>query len=275
MSKSIKDVFDELEWQVWPGYAWHDHGGLFKEPTHRFETPETVDRACQLNEKAKHQLGECRKTGPTLEPLYDSGAPRLINPESKQHSALFMTFAQINYADRDEILGFAMTYGLLGLEWESHINWAHEICQMKEAVDIAWSDDKTPEQVERLRSLCNVHLRGVVSRFQVNPEPCLTQRPETLLALMWLRFSQGLERGDEYRKCKHCDRMFEISLEQTGFRRHRAFCSDECKSKDYEQRKRTAKKLWKSGMAISKIAKQVETDPTTVRGWVEKWKGAR
>jgi len=40
--------------------------------------------------------------------------------------------------------------------------------------------------------------------------------------------------------CKCCDRMFEISTEQTEFRRHREFCSESCKTTDYRKRKRIA-----------------------------------
>ena len=84
-----------------------------------------------------------------------------------------------------------------------------------------------------------------------------------------MQFSLGLVGGYEYPKCKQCERIFEISVELTGYHSRRRFCSDACKTKNYRLRKRTAKKLWISKTPLRDIAKQTETKMATVRDWVK------
>ena len=198
----------------------------------------------------------------------------MLSPVSRQHAALFLTFAQIDYRDRDQILGFAATYGLLGLEWEAQINWAREIYQMAEAITLANRDDRSSEDDKRLLWLINSHLLDVTGRFEFATKMRLTHRPRTLLSAMWMQFSLGLVGGHEYPKCKQCERIFEISVELTGYHSHRLFCSDACKTKNYRLRKRTAKKLWISKTPLRDIAKQTETKMATVRDWVKEWKAS-
>ena len=267
----MKGAFKKLKWPVWPAYRWQDNSDkdgkpFFVEPAHRFETPAAVENAWRLNDKKQ------RKTGPVLDFALDSGSPHMISPMAREHATLFLTFSQIAYADRDEVLGFAMTYGLLGLEWESHINWAREVCQMKEALALADREDRTPEDDRKLAWLFNSRLQDVVGRFEVASKMRLTYGPRTLRASMWFQFSLGLAGGYEYRKCKHCERLFEISTEDTGFRSHRAFCTDTCKTKNYQQRKKTALRLSASGTRLSAIAKQADTKIATVRRWVKEAK---
>jgi len=189
-----------------------------------------------------------------------------------------LTFAQLDFSSRDEIHDFAMTYGLLGLEWESHINWAMEICMMAEALRLNNRENRTPHDNKRLTSLLNFHLQDVSAQFDVgssSAETHLFHGPKTLLAALWLQFGLGLAGGYEYRECKHCKHLFEISTDmKTGHRSHRAFCTDTCKSKNYQRRKRTALKLSASKIPLRDIAKQAETKIATVRQWVREAKEA-
>ena len=276
----MKDAFKELEWPVWPAYYWYDHSDedgkpLFVEPAHRFETPDAVERAWDLNDQ-KGSGGKPRKTGPTLDCAYDRGEPRIMAPLSRSHATLFLTFAKIDYKSRGEIQGFAMTYGLLGLEWESHINWAMEICMMAEALRLNNRENRTPHDNKRLTWLLNSHLKDVTTRIDVgssSAETRLSHGPKTLLAALWLQFGLGLAGGYEYRECKHCKHLFEISTDmKTGHRSHRVFCTDTCKSKNYQQRKRTALKLSGAKTSLRDIAKQTETKIATVRQWVKEAK---
>lgn len=277
MREAMKDAFRELEWPVWPAYYWLDHSDedgkpLFVEPAHRFETPGAVERAWLLNDQ-KGSGGKPRKTGPTLGYAYDRGAPRIIAPVSRSHSTLFLTFAQIDFSSRDAILGFAMTYGLLGLEWESHINWAMEICMMAEARRLIDRENRTPHDNKRLTSLFNYHLQDVSAQIDVgssSAETRLSHGPKTLLAALWLQFALGVAGGYEYHECKHCKHLFEISTDmKTGHRSHRVFCTDNCKSKNYQKRKRTALKLSAKKTRLRDIAKQTETKVETVRKWIK------
>lgn len=68
--------------------------------------------------------------------------------------------------------------------------------------------------------------------------------------------------------CKFCRRLFEISTDQTGFRSHREFCNDSCKTKDYRKRKRTALRLAASGSRLRQISEKTGTETTTVRAWL-------
>jgi len=51
-------------------------------------------------------------------------------------------------------------------------------------------------------------------------------------------------------------------------RSDREFCSDRCRVNTYRKRKKSAARLHQKGMSPSAIAKKVESDPETVRGWL-------
>jgi hypothetical protein len=97
--------------------------------------------------------------------------------------------------------------------------------------------------------------------------------PQSLLSAMWLQFAQAVAGGLKYRACKECGKWFELSTDDTGFRVSRVFCSDPCKSKDYRKRKEQAQRLKAEGKTVSSIAKELGTDPETVKKWVAKRKG--
>jgi len=224
----------------------------------------------------------------------------------REHATLFRTFADLDFRDRGAILAFASTYGLLGTErqeqgplsselghhyalGESHLTWAHEICLMRDALALtqhrpeaerARIDERYrhhgldparhhKENARRLDWLFNVHLRLVQPRISFQPglPARLSYTPLTLLAAMWLQLSLAITDDKEFQACKFCRGLFEISTAQTGFRRHREFCSDSCKTKDYRKRKRTALRLLREGRLVATVAKELETDPATIRRW--------
>ena len=171
---------------------------------------------------------------------------------------------------------------------ESHLTWAHEICLMREAVrltqrpegvqaeiDAAYKrrgmdpEHRRTEDTHRLDWLFNVHLQHVQPRmsFRDRLPPRLSYAPLTLLAAMWWQLTLAVVDDKRFEACKFCRNLFEISTAQTGFRSHREFCSDSCKTKDYRRRKRTALRLLGEGQPVSKVAKQVGTPVQTVRSW--------
>ena len=111
--------------------------------------------------------------------------------------------------------------------------------------------------------------------IETDVPPRLSLAPRSLLAAMWLQFALALRSAKEFRECKFCLRLFEISTEQTGFRSHREFCSDTCKTKDYRRRKQTAVKLARKGLPVSEIADRIETDKSTIRSWLSMSTGAK
>lgn len=187
---------------------------------------------------------------------------------------------------------------------ESHLTWAREICLMREALKLSKAPTPTSEAREReiwasydaetrarwntqgldqdpaefrhredrqkLAWLFNLHLQRVQPRiaFDQNSSPGLTFAPLTLLAAMWLQFALALVGDKKFPECKFCRRLFEISTEKTGFRSHREFCSDSCKTMDYRKRKRTALQLATKGWSIQRVAKTTNTATSTVRDWV-------
>jgi hypothetical protein len=74
--------------------------------------------------------------------------------------------------------------------------------------------------------------RVVLLRDQQESHLSLFVRPSTLLSAMWLQFSQAIDGGRDFRRCKHCDTWFEVG----GARRVDAqFCDSACKQKDYRK----------------------------------------
>lgn len=306
----MEEPFKRFEWYVHPTYHWQDwldsRGKplvVRKEGLISLDSDEAVKFAWDRLHEEK------RVVGPVLGPPLDSGPPRAYQPMQREHATLFRTFADLNYRDKEALLGFAMKFGLLGVETrtqsipmpgrtgedryhhalgESYLDWAREICLMRDALHLARS--RTPEEIatdarayrkvglepphderrRRLAWLFNVHLQHVQGRmvFESELPPRLSFAPLTLLAAMWLQLALSVAGDKEFRACKLCRRLFEISTEQTGYRKHREFCSDSCKTLDYRKRKREALKLASDGRSAAAIAKQLKTSPTTIKAWL-------
>jgi hypothetical protein len=248
-----------------------------------------IIRAAGLRDLERDRLS--RETGPVLTPVNASNSRR-YRPMDPQHSALFRQFAELDFMDATKILTFASTYGWLGLmdpphqripirnvsgrvrRWhsvagESHLAWAIEICGMREALHLS---EELASFGARQRfmwlyasKLPDVH--GWLS-FDDARKPQFTIRPVSLISAMWLQLALAITGEKRFVACKFCRRMFEISTEQTGFRSHREFCSESCKTKDYRKRKRTALNLADSGARLREISKKTATGTATVRGWL-------
>lgn len=205
------------------------------------------------------------------------------------------------FANQYGLLGEPSKHG-----WgESHLAWAREICLMQEALELSQPTTPATEQRERaiwsqhdaairtlrrrqgvepedpvehrrqarrnkLAWLFNVHLQHVQGRmiFDPNVPPRMKFAPLTLLAAMWLQLALAIAGDKQFVACKFCRHLFEISTEQTGFRSHREFCTDVCKTKDYRRRKRTALKLAAGGASLSTIAERTDTKRATVHQWL-------
>ncbi|MGH9348765.1 MAG: hypothetical protein ACRD26_16020 [Vicinamibacterales bacterium] len=311
----MDEPFRQFEWPVAAAYHWQHwldaRGRRIGIPTdglNGLDSPSAVEHTWgQLYEEGK-------KTGPVIGFAPNARIARKYSPMSREHATLFRTFAELDYTNLDAIATFVGTYGLLGLpvqeqdlmvhqfgksrfhaaRGESHIDWAREICLMREALHqtrsrtsreeeedrAAWGRvGRQPPHAERRKKLgwlFDLHLQHVQARMILNPDapPRLSFAPLTLLAAMWLQLALSVAGDKEFRACKLCRRLFEISTEQTGYRRHREFCSESCKTKDYRKRKRTAVALAKQGKDIAAISDATRTDKATVRSWTRALKGA-
>ena len=301
----MDEPFLRFEWLVASAYQWRDWLDNRNRPTSVSAKQLASPSALELAWRAARRLG--RVSGPVLGEVVNAGPPRSYSPMSKSTSSLFLTFAEIDYRNLSSISDFATKFGLLGLPtvfqdvarlsrsgehhhaWgETYLDWAREICQMREALELTrsaksageskarteWNDARLDppydERHERCAWLLNSHLHDVTPRmlFARDGEPRISFAPTSLLSAMWLQFALSLVGDKEFRSCKFCRRLFEISTDQTGFRSHREFCSDSCKTKDYRKRKRTALRLAASGVRLREISEKTTTEAATVRSWL-------
>jgi hypothetical protein len=94
----------------------------------------------------------------------------------------------------------------------------------------------------------------------------LEQIPKTFLAFLWLQFAQAVAQNKSYGRCLSCGIWFERSPE-TG-RTHRRFCSNACRTWMHRRRQQQAQQWHAEGVAVRAIAKKLETDVRTVKGWL-------
>ena len=303
----MKEPFQQFEWHVAPAYHWQDwldeRGRPVVVPD---EGLISLDSQAGVDLTWQDYYERQEQTGPVLGPVLDSGPARQYQPMVREHAALFRTFTDLDFRDKGAILAFASTYGLLGADrqeqgplsnelghhyafGESHLTWAREICLMREALALTQRrpdaeqaqidaryrhhgldpDRRHKENARRLDWLFNVHLQHVQPRMSFRPglPTRLSYSPLTLLAAMWLQLALAITDDKEFQACKFCRGLFEISTAQTGFRSHREFCSDSCKTKDYRKRKRTALRLLLEGRPLATVARDLETKPATIRRW--------
>lgn len=99
----------------------------------------------------------------------------------------------------------------------------------------------------------------------------LENRPRSLLGALWVQFAKALEGEKRFRQCTECDNWFEVS--NSVSRSDKMYCSNACRVRAYQKRKARARVLHDEGLSMVEIAKRLETDPTTVRGWVKNMEG--
>ena len=291
----MNDAFADFRWPVYD-YEWQDwlddSGKVLAVPSKGLASTESASGLELLWNRASEAD---RKYGPVLSPIVkDALQAPSYRPMDRDHAALFQEFAELDYRSTESILKFAKQYGGLGLvaqnqtvkvpipsnppgafRWhsafgESYLQWAFEICLMREG--LRYAEDKPQEtgEFKRLKWLFDRHLQHVQGRLGFGPtrEPRLVLEPLTLISAMWLQLALAITGDKEFVACKFCRRLFEISTQQTGYRRHREFCSDSCKTKDYRKRKRTALRLAKAGDRLRDIAAKTSTDSATIRAWI-------
>lgn len=286
------DAFYDFEWRVAPGYGWQDwlnnRGAPVVVPARGFYSLESA-LAVGLTWNQSQEKNK-KKFGPILTPLVEEGTSvRTYRPMDREHAGLFRAFGEVDYRSCDEVLAFAGRHGLLGLDtqeqlvrlrvngkprWhhaagESFLDWSFEICLMREGIDLA-GGLRSGKDSQRLRWLFDRNLQKVQGRvaFDKSGEPRLVLAPLSLVAAMWLQLALGVTGGKRFVECKFCRRVMEISTEQTGFRSHREFCSDSCKTKDYRKRKRAALAFGAAGVPLVDISERTATDRATVRSWL-------
>ena len=295
----MNDAFYDFDWPVAPRYEWREwldkDGRPVRVPEDRDDSLMGMWSAAAVELTWNESQNRKEHYGPLLTPVVGADEEsRRYHPMQREHAALFQEFADLDYRNQEAILKFASKYGSLGVplqeqsirisgrggRWhhalgEPFLNWSLEICLMREGRQLS-SRKLTDDTTERLKWLFDRKLQHVQGRLAFNPAggPKLALEPLSLIAAMWLQLALAVTGEKQFVACKFCRRMFEISTDQSGFRSHREFCTDSCKTMDYRKRKRTALRLWESGMKISEIADKTKTEAATVRSWLGAAKGA-
>jgi hypothetical protein len=92
--------------------------------------------------------------------------------------------------------------------------------------------------------------------------------PDGLVGALWLQFARAVERDSQFRQCAECGLWFELAPGTA--RADKLYCSTPCRTKAYRRRQAEAVRLDAEGRSIEDIARQLESDPDTVRGWIER-----
>ena len=90
--------------------------------------------------------------------------------------------------------------------------------------------------------------------------------PRNLLGAIWIQTAAMAEGGRDYRRCEQCRGWFVLSPDIN--RSDRAYCSDRCRHKAYRDRRLRARELHAKGVTPAKIARELDSNIETVRGWL-------
>jgi hypothetical protein len=96
--------------------------------------------------------------------------------------------------------------------------------------------------------------------------------PTGLVGALWLQFARAVERDSRFRRCAECGLWFELAPGTA--RADKLYCSTPCRTKAYRKRQAEAVRLRAEGRSIEEIARDLESEPDTVRGWIERQSGA-
>jgi hypothetical protein len=91
--------------------------------------------------------------------------------------------------------------------------------------------------------------------------------PNNLIGCLWLQFARAIDGDRQYRRCPDCRKWFETTPHVT--RADRVFCSPTCKASAHRKKIAEARKLRAQGLPIREIAKRLETDVKTAKGWTK------
>jgi hypothetical protein len=91
--------------------------------------------------------------------------------------------------------------------------------------------------------------------------------PKNLLGALWMQLGLDIDSNRSYQQCEFCGNWFELVPRMR--RRNTVYCSRSCRDAAYRERQEEARHLRAAGESFKAIAKQLGSDPETIRGWVE------
>jgi hypothetical protein len=92
--------------------------------------------------------------------------------------------------------------------------------------------------------------------------------PFNLFGAVWLQFAQAIHSGKKGRRCQRCGLWFEVSSGSS--RTDKLFCSNSCRTRNYQERRERALRLHAVGKTAQQIAKELGSETKTVRGWLRR-----
>jgi hypothetical protein len=98
--------------------------------------------------------------------------------------------------------------------------------------------------------------------------------PESLLGALWYQFGSAVAQNKRFQQCEQCGKWFQPGRDThedgRAVRADARFCKGTCRSKHYHAKKRTALELRAKGTSLREIAKKLNSNIQTVKGWVKK-----
>ena len=106
--------------------------------------------------------------------------------------------------------------------------------------------------------------------FQDNsPRLEIVIMPTDLIDALWLQFALAINGLKHFIKCSRCGAPFELSRDKrTGKRADAQFCSVRCRVGHYRGRIEEARRLRSTGLSPKEIARRLNTNERTLRGWL-------
>ena len=122
----------------------------------------------------------------------------------------------------------------------------------------------------------NLKANSCVARFQwdeIRNQPAVYWQPASLLSCLWLELALAVEskKPTDFKRCKECRRRFDTA---EGKRQDSKFCREACRTKNYRERKKEARRLRDKGVSLQIIAKKLQSDPKNRERMVRKMKGS-
>ena len=97
--------------------------------------------------------------------------------------------------------------------------------------------------------------------------------PNGLVGALWLQFARAVERDSQFRQCAECGIWFELAPGTA--RADKLYCSTPCRTKAYRKRQGGGRAPARPRGGRSRTSpSELESDPDTVRGWIERKGGA-
>jgi hypothetical protein len=91
--------------------------------------------------------------------------------------------------------------------------------------------------------------------------------PDGLIGALWLQFARAVESDSRFRQCAECAIWFELAPGTA--RADKLYCGTPCRTRAYRKRQAEAARLHGDGLSIDDIARELQSDPATVQGWIE------